>query len=150
MGTPSLIVNGTLTTLDTVTFRKRGLGPRKHFPRSPFRLKADAEEFLQRLAGPYQRVIHELTEDDRMTGQFEPLYEGALRHPQLDELLALPQAQRMGVINTYFSMDHILAFWIREESPHPGCRWLIVNDLEDLRVEGTDLIIEGQVVPLTL
>lgn len=144
---PQIAIAGEPANLSVVTFRRRGLGPRKDFPRTPFVLEADYAEFCARFSPHIEDLREELLADDLQTGQFDPAYEGASSHPDFEEFLALPESARLQLVNTFLA-EEILALWFVEESPDPGCRWLTVNAITGLRFTESLVHVEGETVPL--
>ncbi len=123
LGDPRLILDGATADLASVTFRRRGLGPRKGFPRTPFALDANRVDFCTRFAPHVESLREDLLADDRQTGAFDPAYEGATSHPDFAGFLALPEAAQLQLVNTFLAED-LLALWFVEESRiRPAAGW---------------------------
>jgi len=69
---------------DSFTYRDLGFGrpvPQSH----PWEAELEIEEFLTLLRPLYEETIHEYKKDDKITGEFEPLYPGAEQYPELEK-----------------------------------------------------------------
>lgn len=132
-----------------ITFRRRGLGGRASWPRTPLVLTVESDALRQSFAPYVDTLRAELQADDLVTGQFEPAFEGAMEHPDIDALLSLPETARLELINTFLIEDLFSLFFV-EESPTPSCRWLIVNLLTGFDVQAEQVRMAGEVVPLFL
>jgi hypothetical protein len=106
---------------DTVTFNERAMGKVAQAPQ-PMVLTALHKTFTERFAPVYAQAIEDLEADDRVTGKFSPPYAGATRYPTLDELFALPDAERMEMIGAFFTVD-ILRLFVAEAAA--GACWAV-------------------------
>lgn len=132
-----------------ITFRRRGLGGRASWPRTPVVLTVESDALRQSFAPYVDTLRAELQADDLLTGEFEPAYQGATEHPDIDALLSLPETARLQLINTFLIEDLLSLFFV-EESPAPSCRWLMVNLLTGFDVRAEHVRITGELVPLSL
>lgn len=144
-----IVINGSEVPAQELTFRRHGLGPRKHFGRLKLRIGMDAASFQQRIAPLVDDLRAEMVRDDTVTGTFDPLYVGATSHPTSSEFACLPETARLQLFNTYLAED-FLATFLREESPCGDCRWLVVNDgFSAMSLNDGALVLEGAVVSLS-
>lgn len=148
-GRPRLIIAGSRFPMTAITFRRRGLGARSGFPRVPFTLEVDAADVRRRFRPFVEQLRQQLMADDRMTGQFDPVYDGATSHPDFDAFMALPEAARVQITNIYLAED-LFGLCLREESPSRACKYLAVNDaLTGFARQGSRVRITGEAVPLS-
>lgn len=135
-------VDGRAVDPATVVFDEWNFGRQAEptLPVHPFRLVADQHGFMEWFEPVFESVMSKHREDDERQG-FWPLYDGATRHPTLDELFqVLAPPHRMAVLGQ-FRFD-ILRRYVDAASER--LRWVGMS-VDDIRLEDGRLHIEGGV-----
>ena len=114
-------VAGKTVTTEQVTFNERVFG-KSAKASATLSLETSYDAFAKRFAPIYEAALDELRADDAVTGRFSPPFAGATHYPSLDELFALPDDQRMEMIDAFFAVD-ILRLLLPEAAP--GARWTV-------------------------
>ncbi len=139
-----LTIDGMSASTHDVTFSEWGGLKLSGAPVAPFVLAVPYQLFRGRFTPTYEAAIADLKSDDEMTGVFDPPYTGAKGYPSLDELFALPPAQRMEMVEAFFVFD-LLKLFFEEEKPR--ARW-IVRRFDDIQRDGDLVDMSGRVEKL--
>lgn len=141
-----LVVEGVSVSLETITFSEKGFGKYPAGKRAAYVLEVDPLEFAKRLSKVYVDCMAELGRDDELVGRFHPPFPGATSYPSLNELLEMPETQRMEVVDAYLAFD-ILRAYVQEDAAGPSVKWTI-KSLDSVSKQEGVIVIEGQAAPI--
>ncbi|BCL69995.1 hypothetical protein TUMSATVNIG1_19530 [Vibrio nigripulchritudo] len=97
-----------------VSYSQLSYGKLKPFE-NEFKVEIERRDFIKRLQSKYDECIEELIFDDKVTGSFEPPYEGAKDYPSLEEFINIGGDDWKEFVDTFLKFD-ILSLFFDEDS----------------------------------
>ena len=120
------------------------VGPRRTQVKGvPYMLVIDHGAFIQAFHGMYAEWLdasHEYLDDG---DDFEPPYEGAQAYPSLEEFMALPEHQRMQMVDTYFAFRMMSLFVRTNDNSRLGKFWRALT-IDSLVHHGDKVTLAGK------
>ena len=125
--------------ISTFTYRDIGFGKKVDIPTRNWSIEISKADFITGISDIYNECIVELENDDRLTGEFHPPYEGAQTYPLLEEFVSLESKLFYEFFDTYFVQDFLETFIPSGDS------WsFIINSLLEVEVLDEKIIFKGE------
>jgi len=112
-----------------LTFVEFGFGKVNCAETFKYEIKMPIEDFCNHLDQAYSDGIEEIIEDNKITGDFEPPYPGAVSYPTLDEFTAVPGSYLFEHLSAFHEVD-ILKMLTEEDKPNSSYVIRTIDNIE--------------------